>query len=93
MYAAYVTISGFFPEMDNYDYLNIELSSPDFETMDGALRWYDTVYVTPFGTLARYLHELHPEATELQAEYDVFDTDHPAVDLGWYWNEVIWWED
>ena len=52
-----------------------------------------TVYVTPFGTLARYLHELHPAATELQAEYDVFDVDHPNDDLGRYYFEAIWYEE
>lgn len=91
MFKAFVTISGEFPDT-THDYLDISLER-DFDTFDEALRWYESVNVKRWGALAMAIHANHPELTQIEAEYDIYEDGEPVGDLDWFVNEAIWWEE
>ena len=87
-YRAYVTIMGELEDttMDFLD-LYMELESDDY---DEVRRFYDAVYVQPWGALAYALHANHPEYVRIEADYDIEDTtDYDRMDD--YYIESIWW--
>lgn len=89
-YRAYVTLMGELEDttMDFLD-LYMELESDDY---DEVRRFYDAVYVQPWGALAYALHASHPEYVRIEADYDIEDTtDYDRMDD--YYIESIWYED
>ena len=92
MFQAFVTISGEFPDT-TWDYIDVYLMSPEYETFEEAERWYERVYVERWGTVALTLHANHPELTQIEAEYDIYEDGDPVGDLDWFVNEAIWWEE
>ena len=95
MFHAFVTISGEFPDT-TWDYLDILLERY-FDSFEDAVRWYQHLWVKPFGTFAMTVHAMHPELTQIEAEYDIYeqvgDGWEPVGDLDWFSNEAIWWEE
>ena len=91
MFHAFVTISGEFPDT-SWDYLDILLER-EFDNFDDARRWYEHLWVKPWGAVAMALHANHPELTQIEAEYDIYDDGEPVGDLDWFVHEAIWWKE
>lgn len=91
MYKAFVTISAC-GEDECYDYLDL-YNSREFDKFEDAVRWYEYVDVRRCGTLALYLHYKHPELTQIEAEYDIYEDGEPVNDIEWFVNEAIWWRE
>ena len=94
-YQVFVTISGMF-EDGQWNYLDVLLESPLYDTFDEAERWYDAMHVKPFGAMAVALHANHPECRLIEAEYDIYslaDGFMDDFDTDWFYNESIWWAD
>lgn len=97
MFHAFVTLTGC-GEDECYDYLYPEtICGGFFDTFEEALRFYERLYVRPFGTIATYAHASHPDLVQIEAEYDIYekvgDYWEPVGDVRWFVNEAIWWED
>lgn len=91
MFEAFVTISAC-GEDECYDYLDL-YNSREFDKFEDAVRWYEYVDVRRWGTLALYLHYKHPELTQIEAEYDIYEDGEPVNDIEWFVNEAIWWRE
>ncbi len=91
MFTAFVTISGEFPD-GHYDYLDILLER-HFDTFEEAVRWYEHLNVKRWGAMAMAIHANHPELTQIEAEYDIYDDHGPVGDTDWFVNEAIWWKE
>ena len=93
---AFVTISGC-GEDESYDYVyDRPVSEGFFDTFEEALHFYGGLYVKPFGAVAQRVHATHPELTQIEAEYDIYqlikDQWEPVGDVHWFVNDAIWWE-
>lgn len=91
MFKAFVTISGENTE-GYYNYLDISLER-EFERFGDARRWYERLCVKPWGTLAMTIHANHPELTQIEAEYDIYEDGEPVDGCDWFINEAIWWKE
>ena len=91
MYRAYVTILGEREDtsMEFLD-LSMELETDDFGE---AQRFYDSLYVKPFGILAHTLHANHPEFVRIEADYDIEGDPYDTYGTAHCYIESIWWED
>lgn len=92
MFQAFVTISGEWPDA-THDYIDVYLMSPEYEALEEAERWYEHSNVKRYGAVAMALHANHPELTQIEAEYDIYEDGEPVNDLYYFYNEAIWWGD
>ena len=93
MYQAFVTISGM-DEDTSWNYLEVSLKSPEYETFEEAKRWYDAVNVPRFGAVAMALHANNPDLIQIEAEYDIYCDGEPVyagLFDDYFINEAIWY--
>ena len=91
-YQAFVTISGQYDD-GSWNYIDVLLESPMYDSLDDAERWYDAHHVKPCGFLAMALHANHPELVIMQAEYDIYPYPDNYISDDHFYMETIWWKD
>ena len=96
-YHAFVTISGC-GEDECYDYLYSRcILEGYFDTFGEALHFYGGLYIKGFGAIAHYIHATHPDLTQIEAEYDIYQLVNgqwePVGDTHWFINDAIWWQE
>ena len=96
-YQAFVTIAGQY-EDTSWNYIDVLLESPEYDSIDDAERWHEAHHVKPWGAVAIALHANHPELVLIEAEYDIYEDGEPGCYDGlsvedYYYNEALWWRD
>ena len=89
MYRVFVTISADFEGL-GHDFIGVSWER-QFETYDEAERFWNGLYVKPFGFLATTFHLDYPEAIVIEAEYDLWSGDKPDDRFDKFFCEPIWY--